>query len=276
MTNSQAVAAHYSIKGILDTIESGLKQVGADRDSVTIDQLSLVDEFHIGGRKATEHFFPQLGFRPGDRVLDIGCGIGGGSRFAAAKYEVNVDGIDLTDEYIEVGDELNRWVGMETSVSLKTGDATSLEFEDKTFDAAFTMHVCMNIADKRRVFEEAYRVIKPRGVLGIYDVTKYGAGEIMYPLPWAASAETSHLSSAGQYVKDLESAGFQVETVTDRHAFAVEFFEAVKAKMASAGGPPPLGIHVLMGSDAKTKVTNLTSNLINGLVAPFEFVARKL
>jgi ubiquinone/menaquinone biosynthesis C-methylase UbiE len=275
MTNIAAVAAHYSIGDILGRIEAGLKKTGSNVASVTVDELSLVDEFHIGGRGATEHFFPQLEFESGKSVLDIGCGIGGGARFAAAKYDVKVEGVDLTDSYIEAGKVLNKWVGMEDQVSLQIGDAMSLSYSDESFDGAFTMHVCMNIEDKVSVFEEAFRVLKPGSVFGVYDVTKYSDGDCVFPLPWASDETTSFLATSDQYVQALESAGFIVESVVDRHEFAVEFFEAVKAKMADADGPPPLGIHVLMGADASTKVKNLTSNLLRGVVAPFEIIARK-
>jgi hypothetical protein len=117
--------------------------------------------------------------------------------------------------------------------------------------------------------------MKPGAVFGIYDVTKYGKGELAYPVPWAENENSSFLASKDQYISDLESAGFKVEIINNRHDFAVEFFKEVRKKMANADGPPPLGIHVLMGKDAKVKVKNLTENLISGLVAPFEIIAQK-
>ena len=275
MANTAAVARHYSIEDIIGRIKSGLTKTGKSVSTVTVDELSLADEFHIGGRKATDHFFPQLGFNKGERILDVGCGIGGGARCAAEKYGVEVVGVDLTEAYIETGQELNNWVGIADKVHLETGDATSLRFEDESFDKAFTMHVCMNIEDKKAVFDEVYRVLKHGGVFGVYDVMKYGDGECEYPLPWAATETTSFLESSESYVESLKRSGFDIEIVSDRHQFAVDFFEAVKAKMAGAGGPPPLGIHVLMGDNAPQKVRNLTANLVNRLVAPFEIIARK-
>lgn len=275
MMASEEISGHYSIDNILESIEAGLLKTGKSRDSVTVDDLSLVDEFHIGGRAATEHFFPQLGLRGGQRVLDIGCGIGGGSRFAAENYGALVDGIDLTASYIEAGRRINEWVDMGDRVNLTQGDATNLSFSNESFDVVFTMHVCMNIPDKLAVFREAFRVLKPGGIFGVYDITKYGDGILEYPVPWATDASMSFLATSDGYVSALKAAGFEIETVLDRHEFAIEFFEAVKARMANADGPPPLGIHVHMGEDAPAKVTNLTSNLVDGLVAPFEFISRK-
>jgi len=48
-----------------------------------------VDEFHIGGREATQDFLKQLDICKGHKVLDIGCGIGGPSRFVASHFDGN-------------------------------------------------------------------------------------------------------------------------------------------------------------------------------------------
>jgi cyclopropane fatty-acyl-phospholipid synthase-like methyltransferase len=70
--------------------------MGKTTDTVTIDDLAPMDEFHIGGRKATEELVSQLQLAPADHVLDIGCGLGGAARFVASRHHCQVTGIDLT------------------------------------------------------------------------------------------------------------------------------------------------------------------------------------
>ena len=51
---------------------------------------NVVEEFHIGGRVATESFLDQMQIGPDDHVLDVGCGLGGASRFVAERYGARV------------------------------------------------------------------------------------------------------------------------------------------------------------------------------------------
>ena len=116
---------------------------------MTIEDLGPVDEFHIGGRLATESFLAQLNFSEQKHVLDVGCGLGGASRFVASKYNNKVTGIDLAQEYIDTGNALSSWVNMDKQITLYQGSALYMPFEDEMFDGGYMMHVGMNIEDKK-------------------------------------------------------------------------------------------------------------------------------
>ncbi len=246
MVNSGDIAKHYAHGDLLGAIENGLSKLGKTPETVNVHDLAPVDEFHIGGRAASEYFLAQLEFLPNMQILDIGCGLGGGARFSAQTTGAHVTGIDLTEEYIETGQVLNSWVGLEKQVTLKQENALAMSFKDSHFDGAYMMHVGMNIADKQALFTEVFRILKPGARLGIYDIMRTGDGELAYPVPWADSIATSHLSSAAQYMRALVMSGFEVEQPTSRRDFALAFFAQIKAKTQANGGPPPLGLHTLM------------------------------
>jgi SAM-dependent methyltransferase len=261
---------------LLSAISAGIAELGKTPDTVTIEDLAPVDEFHIGGRQASEEFLDQLGLSPEDHLLDVGCGLGGTSRFVADRYKSRVTGIDLTAEYIDTGKVLCNWVGLDDRIALHLGSALSLTFDHATFDGAFMMHVGMNIEDKANLFSEISRVLRRGASFGVYDVMRIGEGELTYPVPWAEIPATSALATPEQYKDALQNAGFRVDAERNRHDFAVDFFEQLRIKTLATPERPPLGLHILMGETAPTKVKNMIENISASRIAPVELIARKV
>ena len=151
-----------------------------------------------------------------------------------------------------------------------------MPFADNHFDGAYMLHVGMNIEDKEKLAAEVARVLRPGSAFGIYDVMRTGSGDLTYPVPWAATADLSAVAEPDRYKKALERAGFAITTERNRRDFALAFFADLRAKTAAAGGPPPLGLHVLMGKTTPEKVQNMIDNISKGRFAPVELIARKL
>lgn len=277
MELEESVAQHYAHGTLEGTILAALAASGKDLDHLAPADLAPVDEFHIGGRQATIDFAAELEIVPGLRLLDIGSGLGGASRYFAHERGCRVTGIDLTDEYVRSAKALAKRVGLENQVSYQRGSALALPFAPGSFDGAYMLHVGMNIRDKARLFAEVRHALKPGGVFGIYDVmSENGEGDLSFPLPWASSPDTSFVESAVTYRSLLESAGFAVQKERSRRGFAVEFFHQLRAGAEQGGGPPPLGLHILMGASAPHKIANMIDNLERGLIAPTEIISRAL
>ncbi len=269
------MARHYTHGSLERTILDGLAAAGKDPDRLAPADLAPVDEFHIGGRQATIDFAAQMEVGPGLHLLDVGCGLGGASRFFAHERGCRVTGIDLTEEYVRAAEALARRVGLADRVSYRHGSALDLPFAPGTFDGAYMLHVGMNIEDKARLFAEVRRVLRQGGLFGVYDVMREGGeGDLGFPVPWASSPATSFVESAATYRRLLEDAGFAVQKERSRRGFAIEFFRRMRAQAVRGGGPPPLGLHILMGASAPQKAANMMHNLERGLIAPTEIIAR--
>jgi SAM-dependent methyltransferase len=186
-----------------------------------------------------------------------------------------VTGVDLTREYVETGAELCRWLGLDDRVRLIHGNAIATDFANDTFDKVFLLHVGMNIPDKAALAAEAWRVLKPGGVLGVYDVMRMNAGELVFPVPWSTTPATSFVATPKEYRNALEEAGFVLKEEHDRSAVAAQFFKDLQGSASRAAGPPPLGLHILMGADAADKVRNMIEHVLEGTVAPVELIAQK-
>ena len=275
MPDGSAVAQHYTHGSLLEAIRSGVEKLGKTPETVTIDDLAPIDEFHIGGRRASDDFLSQLPLNDGTDVLDVGCGLGGGSRFAASRFGCQVSGVDLTPEFVETGQVLCDWVCLRDRITLQQGSALEMPFDDGSFDAAYMMHVGMNIADKHGLFAEVARVLKPGGIFGVYDVMGTGDDGLIFPLPWAETQDTSAVETPETYKSAFSDAGLMVSAERDRRQFALDFFAELTARAASPDGPPPLGLHILMGATGPHKVKNMVENIAAGRIAPIEMVAQK-
>lgn len=267
------IAQHYSQGTLEAQILDALVRTGADPDHLHPDQLAPVDEFHIGGRAATVALLDQVDLHDGMRVLDVGSGLGGTARYLAHHHRVAVTGIDLTEEYVQVARSLTGRAGLAGQVAFHQGSATALPFDDHTFDRACMLHVGMNIADKPALFAEIRRVLTDGATFGLYDVMRTGTAEVTYPVPWASTPATSFLAEPAQYRELLADAGLAVVAERDRREFGITFFRELRAKIAESG-PPALGLHVVMGDDAATKVANMIDNLDRGSIAPTEIICR--
>lgn len=274
-TYNKAVADHYQHGSLIESIEAALPALGKTPDSVTTEDLAPVDEFHIGGRLATDNLLQPLNFSAQDHILDIGCGLGGASRYVSSQYKSTVSGIDLTREYIETGNILCKWLNLDSRVSLLQGSALSLPFEDNTFDGAYMLHVGMNIEDKSALFAEIYRTLKPAAHFAVYDVMRQQQGELIYPVPWAANRHTSMLATADEYKQALTDAGFSILRENNRRDFSLAFFQQIHEKNTAGSGPPPLGLHTLMQDTTASKIKNMIENISNNFIAPVEIITQK-
>jgi ubiquinone/menaquinone biosynthesis C-methylase UbiE len=274
MTIEEKISGHYSGGIALDAIRREVSSIVESTGKITPEDLAPLDEFHTGGREATLHFVAQLGLDASQRVLDIGSGLGGSARLVATQYGCRVSGIDLTPDYCDLARSLAEQVGLTDRVSFRQASALDLPFDDDSFEAAYMIHVGMNIEDKGGVYREAKRVLRSASTFGIYDLLAApNAHELEFPVPWSRTPQTSFLATIDEMRESLTRAGFEIESEHDRTDFALEFF--ARLRQQTAGEPRPLGLHLLMGEDFRDKAVNMLENVTKRRCAPWEIVCRR-
>ena len=190
-----SVESHYARQDLAEAILEAVRTTGLDRDPLAPDDLAAVDEFHTRGRQATEELAELAAPSAGQRVLDVGCGLGGSARYMAARHGVEVVGVDLTPEYCRAGRILTERTGLADRVELVTANALDLPFPDGSFDQVWSEHVTMNIAEKPRLYAELRRVLRRGGRLALHEIVAGPGGEVHFPVPWARQPEISHLAT---------------------------------------------------------------------------------
>ncbi len=274
MDTDTLIDKHYGFCGIMEKIEAGLNLAGKDINSLTVDDLAPIDEFHTRGRESTLEVTELANLEASDLVLDVGCCLGGTARHLAHQYQCNVVGIDLTEEYISVGKKLTELVGLSDRVELRHGSALEISYEDERFDIVWTEHVQMNIADKNRFYSEIARVLKPGGRLLFHDIFRGTGDSPFYPAPWAEDESISALVTETDARATIEQVGLEIDQWIVKVQESIEFFKRVSAQI-DADGPPPIGIHLLMGDNAKDKLQNYVRNLSENRVSVVLGIAHK-
>jgi hypothetical protein len=116
-------------------------------------------------------------------------------------------------------------------------------------------------------------VLKPKSLFTIFDILRIADGAIRYPVPWAVSEESSFVVSPKEYRDALRNAGFEIARQTGRAAFGIAFTERIVARMQQ-GGPPALGLHLLMGEKTPLMIKNVLVMMKEGVLEPVEIFAR--
>lgn len=273
----QPVADHYHQPALLDSILAALREEGKDPDNLTPQHIMNLGELHVRGHGATRELAMQMGLTHEMKVLDVGCGVGGPSRFLAVQYGCHVTGVDLTEEFCKVARDLAERVRLRDLLSYRQADALDLPYRDEEFDAAWTQHVQMNIEDKQRFYAELFRVLKPGGKLGLYEIVAGDAGEPFYPVVWAAEASNSHLVGEAGLRAAIEKAGFQIKTWQDTTAAGLAWFEEMRRREAEPGYEPSrLGPELFLGLDWWEITNNLYRSIAGDRVRVIEAVCWKL
>ena len=251
------IQRHYSQGGLLERILAALQAAGQDIEALAVEELAPVDEFHSRGRAATRELAELAAFAPGTRVLDVGSGLGGPARYLASACGCDVTGIDLQPEFCAVARELSRRSGMGGRTRFQQGSALHLPFRDGAFDAVWTVQVQMNIADKRRLYGEIARVLRPGGRFVFQDICAGNGEPLHFPVPWASRPEQSHLIEPEALRALLGQVGLREVLWRDISAENIAWRKAQVAKMAQGrGAAAPLGMHLVLGERAADKSAN--------------------
>ncbi|CAN8077001.1 unnamed protein product [Agarophyton chilense] len=109
----------------------------------------------------------DLSLSPNSRILDLGCGIGGASRFLARHFgeDCHVTGITLSSYQANRANELNEKKGLETRVKNEVKDALNSGFPDESFEIVWSLESGEHIENKQLLMNECARMLKPGGRL---------------------------------------------------------------------------------------------------------------
>src|ERR1700737_3443186 len=192
------VRDHYRASGLTERLKTALTAFGPDEQRLPAAQLASLDQFHPRGLAATVELAKLAGITTDMSVLDVGSGVGGPARFLAATYGCQVQGIDLSEPFVDAARYLTERTGQSERVSFVTAN-----------------------------------VLKSGGRFATFDVV-LSSGEPHYPVPWARTPATSFLLTADATREVIETAGFRTLAWQDDSEAGKTWF----AQLRASGPPP--------------------------------------
>jgi arsenite methyltransferase len=162
--------------------------------------------------------------KKGDTVLDLGAGAGFDCFLAADRVgkKGKVIGVDMTPEMVEKARE-NAQKGGYKNVEFRLGEIENLPVADSSVDVVISNCVINLSPDKKRVFQEAFRALKPGGRLMVSDIVLLK--ELPDFIKNSVQAYVGCLSGAmlrDAYLKTMKTAGFRKVEVLDESVFSIE------------------------------------------------------
>ncbi|KAF2122564.1 sterol 24-C-methyltransferase [Lophiotrema nucula] len=117
-----------------------------------------------------EHYLAlMMSMRPGMRILDVGCGVGGPAKEIATFVDCHVVGINNNGYQVHKAQALAKDDGSDNKVEFVQADFVNIPFPDDSFDAIYAIEATVHAPELSEVYKEIFRVLKPGGTFGVYE-----------------------------------------------------------------------------------------------------------
>jgi len=258
------MTTYYDGPDLQTTVLAALQAAGRDVDRINSDDLAGIDEFHALGRAGTLALAKLANITPGERVLDVGAGIGGPARFLARHYGAIVTAVDPTARFANLARTLTERAGLSDQVTVVHTDGTGLPFPDASFDLAWTQAVWQSVENKQTLATEIRRVLTPEGRLAMFELVGDGR-DLHYPVPWGDGPADSFVLAEPELKALLQGTGLHIDLWLTGQAAQAALVTAAGDTERMTPGLPGVGLDLLM-PDYAERMAGLARNVEDGRI----------
>jgi ubiquinone/menaquinone biosynthesis C-methylase UbiE len=277
MSQDAAAGEPTSLLATDDLSDEDVKRCCAAAYADPAVQWLLGGELHPGGVALTRRTLELAELRAGERLLDVGCGVGTSARLAASEFSAEAMGVEYGPEAVGTARAAAAAAGREGQVRFIAGDAERLPVASDRFDVVLCECALCTFPDQRRAVAEFRRVLRSGGRLALSDVVVEG-GSLAAALTGATAAIAcveGALSSAG-YRKLLRQEGLTVQRSESRPHDIEAFVQRIEDRLRGArllGIEPPAGSPLGI-EDAIKAARQARSEITSGRLGYRIFVAQ--
>lgn len=134
-------------------------------------EIGGIETLHPGGFALTKRTAELAELKNGLKILDVSSGRGTQSVFYSKEFNVEVTGVDISEEMVKTASLNAEKAGLNNKVKFQTGDSQSLPFENNVFDVVINECAVGIPDDSQKVLNEMVRVVKPGGKILIHEST---------------------------------------------------------------------------------------------------------
>ena len=215
----------------VNRVYNELAALGLDKgESLSVEDLAPFDEYHYHSTDAVDSAIASLGLNAESRVLDIGSGIGGPSRYIAATTGASVMALELQPDMSAIASELTRRCGLSEQVRHVCANVLEYPLGDERYDAIVSWLAFYHIEEHEVLLSRCFQWLEPEGAMYLEDLYTRGAYTPEEQEDLEIKLYGRYLPSRERYESEVRAAGFAEVHIDDMSNDWAEFtHERIKA-----------------------------------------------
>ena len=210
-----------------NSIVADLVAMGFTEESeIDLEALCKIDQLHYHGVVSVQRAIDSMNIADCDKILEIGAGWGGPSRYIAAQTGAQLTALELQRDFNNVGESLTQRCGLSSLVSHQVGDFLTAEFEVSKFSHIVSWLALYHIPDRAFYTNKIYGLLQPGGTVYVEDLMQGTAYKNTDPAVLSKELFANSLVDESAYLDSLRAVGFEITSAknmtSDWAAFTVD------------------------------------------------------